>query len=1127
MKKRERMATNVKLLRHQGLILQSPYIHPETKFHFDVAGYGAGKTSGLVYSLVYTVDKLQDKKDAEGNYARVMLASKNLTFLSKTSISNLEQILRRTGTDYRYDKKNNIITVGTVDIFLIPLENPEVIYGYSCFEENTMIMTEWGEVKIKDIKEGMKVWTTKGWKKVKHVFNNGERGCIRVTVGGRSILCTPDHRFIDSFDNEIKAQDLTKTTSLVKIDTKKWQKWLNTSGKIDENLKLLISMVSGTTDTLILNHMEKGVISPVQMKIRKRVIQLCTEICGLLSTVQFRKDMMCTTKMETVLITLLKTLNLLQGESMLKSIGNFSLKKNGSKLLKQLDKLKRSLLSYGKMSNTESKEKLSLKNLLKAEVLSVSVNAVEKSLKHMLSELLTALSSVREMSLTVLPEQLTGQDTESKEYALSVEKSLKQTGIQRLQLAHLTAKTSSVVGQYTVYDLEVEDVHEYFANGVRVHNCVASFLDELSELPPDVCMEAIKAVNERTRQTVKEFRDPFIISVSSSQGLDGQYMAMEHFRKNGISYVYIRGETRDNTYLKKSDIDNLYKIYNDVERKVYLEGYFMSVKTRLVFSDYDPVKNKLAVDLYNCLEPDDTVYIGQDFNCIEGEVLIDTIKGKVRMKNLKEGDYVLTRKGYKKVLHKVCKGNKIVQEFNNGLVATPDHVAITPEGEVELCKAQKFYYLSKQSTESLKEKRKALMRLLKLKKLYLTEESTTEIQKVQLYAHTISGMEKEVCIEIFMNIILEKLQKEIISTTKTDIMITDLKHLSLLLNRNMLKYTAKKKVVYEVRKVLQNLQNIILLGKEEKSTEEFQKLLGKMEHTIVLLFALIVVKNLMLELKLQSDVQNVNINGIFSERERLIKAWKDTVLYVENLLQEQVQLHIAQNTEVIGKDLNIKERGIQKVYDIEVEDCHEFYANGILVHNCFGNAAVACVVKKGAIIVLKDYDIPDIRRAPEIFRYDFPTQKIVWIPDATATSFYTQFKKELWSKNIKISYRKSNPLVQDRVFVINKLMYAERMFICPLAKSVEHSLLTHQFDPKTQQPMKGGKGAPDHISDAMGYAVYHIMCWVKDMKDIYDVTLGRTQISRLGSLGQEIDAGSNLLSSKIKFEVPDNVDNLA
>lgn len=778
--------TTVKLLRHQGIIMQAPYKYKNIRYFFDVAGYASGKTSALVYCIINTVKKLQGKKDKEGHNARIILGSKNLTFMMKTSVSNLDQTLQLTNTPYRFDKKNNIITVGTVEIYLIPLENPENIYGWS-------------------------------------------------------VSC--------------------------------------------------------------------------------------------------------------------------------------------------------------------------------------------------------------------------------------------------------------------------------------------AFLDELSELPPDVCMEAIKSINDRVRQQIDGFRTPFIVSVSSAQGLDGQYMAMEHFKRNGMGYFKVRGETKDNVYLPKSYVENLYKIYNEKERAVYLEGHFMSVNSSLVFSDYDPVKNKLEVDLFDSLEEDDTVYIGQDFNCIEGEALIDTIKGKVRMKNLKKGDYVLTRKGYKKVLHKVCKGNKIVQEFNNGLVATPDHVAITPEGEVELCKAQKFYYLSKQSTESLKEKRKALMRLLKLKKLYLTEESTIETQKVRLYAHTISGMGKEVCIEMFMNTILERLQKETISTTKTDIMITDLKHLSLLLKRNILKCTAKKKVVYEVRKVLQNLQSIILLGKEEKSMEEFQKMLGKTEHTTVLLFALIVVKNLTLELKLQNDVQNVNINGIFSERERLIKAWKDTVLYVENLLQEQVQLHIAQNTEVIGKDLNIKERGIQKVYDIEVEDCHEFYANGILVHNCFGNSAVACVIKNGAVVVIKDYNIPDIRRAPEIFRYDFPTQKIVWIPDATATSIYTQFKKELRLHNIRVAYRKSNPLVQDRVFVINKLLYSQRMFITPICKDVEKSLLTHQFDPKTRAPMKGGMGAPDHISDAMGYAVYHIMCWCREMKDLYDVTLGRTKLKRLGAFGQEVDADYRLLSpAQIAFNAPENVD---
>ena len=458
--------TTVKLLKHQGIILQAPYKFENIRYFFDVAGYASGKTSALVYCLMKAVRDLQGKKDAEGHNARIILGSKNLTFMMKTSISNLEQTLRLTGTEYRFDKKNNIITVGTVEIYLIPLENPENIYGWS-------------------------------------------------------VAC--------------------------------------------------------------------------------------------------------------------------------------------------------------------------------------------------------------------------------------------------------------------------------------------AFLDELSELPPDVCMEAIKSINDRVRQQIDGFRTPFIVSVSSSQGLDGQYLAMEHFKRNGMGYFKVRGETRDNVYLPKSYVENLYKIYNEKETKVYLEGHFLAVNTSLVFSDYDPKVNLLSVDLHDSLEPDDTVFIGQDFNN-------------------------------------------------------------------------------------------------------------------------------------------------------------------------------------------------------------------------------------------------------------------------------------------------------------------------------FGCAGVACVVKKGCIIIIKDYDIPDIRRAPEIFRYDFPSQKIVWVPDATSTQFYSQFKKELRAKDIKIAYRKSNPLVQDRVFVINKLFHAQRMFSTPICKDVEKTLLTHQFDPRTQVPMKGGKGAPDHIADALGYAVYHIMCWNKDLKDLYDVTLGRNRLQRLGSMGQEVDADYRLLNpDKIAFEAPENV----
>ena len=720
--------------------------------------------------------------------------------MKKTLTGLLEQDLKETNSEYSYDKAHNIITIGNVELLLIPDEDESSIYGFSCacFRDGTKIMTLTGEKNIEDITEMDYVLTRKGFKKVKHAWCNGERDCIEVNVEGTKIICTPDHRFIDSFNHEVEAQDLTKTTSLVKIDTKEWRKWLSMSGKIDESLTLLISMVSGITDTQILSLTEKGVITHAQMRIRRKVIQLCTEICGLLSTVQFRKDMMCTTKTETLLTTLLRTLSLLQGKNMLRSIGNFSLKKNGNKLLKQLSKLRRSLLNYGKMSSTERSEKLNSKSLLKIEVLDVSVSAVEESLKHMLSELLTVLMSVREMPLTVLPEQHTEQDTESKEYVLSVEKSLRQTSIPQPQHAHLTAKTSNVVGRYTVYDIEVEDCHEFFANGVLVHNC--AYVDELDELDTQTAMAVVKSINDRCRQQIDGFRTPFMCYTTSSQGLKGTYQTIMHFQKSGIGYVLMRARTKDNIYLPKDYVANMYSIYNEKEIKCLLEGEFVSIDSGLVFPDYHPDVNKLDVDLFDSLEEHDTVYIGQDFNG-------------------------------------------------------------------------------------------------------------------------------------------------------------------------------------------------------------------------------------------------------------------------------------------------------------------------------FGNNAVAFVVKRGAIIAIKDYEFPDIRRAPEVFRYDFPTQNIIWIPDMTYKEHFVEFKKELRTFNIKIAYRSCNPLVTDRNFACNKLFVAEHLFITPVCKDLERTLMTWQKDPKTGQPSKGGKGAPDHKGDCIGYVVHYLLSWHRELKPLYDVTLRRLYDARRarGADATELEVTSQTLDpSKIK-----------
>ena len=603
------MSTVVKLLPHQAELVQAPYVYLEINFFFLVAGYASGKTSSLVYAIMRTIKLLLGKKDLEGHNPKMLIASKNLTFMKKTLTGLLEQNLKETNSEYSYDKAHNIITVGNVELLLIPDEDESSIYGFSCccFKGGTLVTTDKGDKSIEEIKEGDLVLTRKGFKKVTHSWCSGEKDCISVNVEGSEIICTPDHRFIDAFNNEIEVQDLTEEITLLKA-------------------------------------------------------------------VKFRKN------------------------------------------------------------------------------------------KY------------------------------------------------RLRPAHLTAKTSYVVEHCKVYDIEVEDCHEFFANGVLVHNC--AYVDELDELDTQTAMAVVKSINDRCRQQIDGFRTPFMVYTTSSQGLKGTYQTIMHFQKSGIGYVLMRARTKDNIFLPKDYVANMYSIYNEKEIACLLEGQFISIDSGLIFPDYHKDKNMLDTDLYDYVRDnsENTVYIGQDFNG-------------------------------------------------------------------------------------------------------------------------------------------------------------------------------------------------------------------------------------------------------------------------------------------------------------------------------FGNNAIAFAIINGCIVAIKDYEFPDIRRAPEVFRYDFPNNKIVWIPDMTYKEHFVEFKKELRVFNINIAYRSCNPLVGDRNFACNKLFIAERLFICPMCKDTERTLMTWQKDPKTGLPMKGGKGAPDHKGDCLGYVVHYLLSWCRELKPLYDVTLRRLYEARRarGADATELEVTSQIMSaSKLKGiplkQAPNTVD---
>lgn len=372
---------------------------------------------------------------------------------------------------------------------------------------------------------------------------------------------------------------------------------------------------------------------------------------------------------------------------------------------------------------------------------------------------------------------------------------------QNLQMTNSEYRYDKAKNIMCVGNVEIILVPTEEPSNIYGYSTCLALVDELDELDTQTAMEAVKSINDRVRQQIEGFRSPFVAFATTSQGLKGMYQTVMHFNKSGIGYILMRARTRDNIFLPKDYVKNLYSIYNEKERKCLLEGVFISIDSGLIFPDYHPDVNKLDNDLYDYARDNSLpIYIGQDFNG-------------------------------------------------------------------------------------------------------------------------------------------------------------------------------------------------------------------------------------------------------------------------------------------------------------------------------FGNNAVAFVIINGAIIAIKDYEFPDIRRAPEVFRYDFPTSDILWIPDMTYKEHFVEFKKELRAFNIKIAYRSCNPLVGDRNFACNKLFVAQHLFICPMCKGLETTLLTWQKDPKTGQPSKGGKGAPDHKGDCMGYVVHYLLSWKRELKPLYRVTLERLYEARRarGADATELEVQSTTLDpSRLK-----------
>lgn len=146
---------------------------------------------------------------------------------------------------------------------------------------------------------------------------------------------------------------------------------------------------------------------------------------------------------------------------------------------------------------------------------------------------------------------------------------------------------------------------------IYAYNFSIFICDELDELPQDKAIAANTAIQERTRVTLPDGRQPFTIYMTTAQGLRGTYRIISEFKDNGTPFVKIRGLTKDNITLSPGYVSKLYALYTPNEALAFLEGHFVDLYTGRVYAEYREVDH--LIQPFEVL-PTDTIHIGQDLN---------------------------------------------------------------------------------------------------------------------------------------------------------------------------------------------------------------------------------------------------------------------------------------------------------------------------------------------------------------------------------------------------------------------------------------------------------------------------------------------------------------------------------
>jgi hypothetical protein len=329
---------------------------------------------------------------------------------------------------------------------------------HACIARDELIDTKRGFIPVQDVVVGDLVRTRKGYKRVYCSQFNGTKPTLRITTRNNSLLATHDHRIYTVTQGFTRADALSYTDHLVVRGVS----WVNQDQKLQ---KLLAKLSLRGLFTFNIKEAITSVIVGMD-----RIQLFCIGMYGSTFTDPFLTDTTSIINIKTMKLQTQMTLNACPLSSTYQNTVKSISKKTKNKLWLILREYARSPnLGTRVLKDGRSIEKLGPWHIKGFSQLKNCVNSVKNH--FILKSLGTQTCSV---PMPVNQHGVERADGMMKFVSvLSALKNLVLISTAKLNVAHEAVEHVEDGGLREVYDLSVEDVPEFYASNILVHNCDA------------------------------------------------------------------------------------------------------------------------------------------------------------------------------------------------------------------------------------------------------------------------------------------------------------------------------------------------------------------------------------------------------------------------------------------------------------------------------------------------------------------------------------------------------------------------------------------------------------------------------------------------------------------------------